>query len=237
MDDEIRLLQNNRSLKAPVDSQEAQRFANVLNNAKTSFLEYDEHKYECDIVEMRLGEFIVLKVHKPDQGLVNVPLRYDFCKLRVFTVQGKVYIFPTSIVQKKIPLMVIAFPEKEEPGFVRTGKRLFVRQSTPIILRKKENLLVPRDATAVGTITDLSEGGCSVISRMPLTKGDKIRIFLNVSHEKEARNVELFCIIRRAAPTPDGQVEYGLAWHEVSESVKADIKNFLTRHPSLGAGG
>jgi len=236
VDDDIRLMQFAKDLKPSGEKPDYQRFATIFNNGKSIFLEFDDHKYEVDIVEMRLGEYVVVKVRKPDQGLVNMPLGYDYCKLRVFTTQGKVFIFPTKPLQKKIPLMVFGFPEKEEPGFVRSTRRLFVRQSTPIILRKKDNLLVPRDTTAVGTITDLSDGGCSLISKMELMKGDKIRIFLNVSLEKERRNIELFCIVRRAGVAADGQGDYGLAWHEASEQVQTEIRNFLTNHPAHGAG-
>ncbi|MBI5178594.1 MAG: PilZ domain-containing protein [Nitrospinae bacterium] len=206
---------------------------NILNNAKNMFFEFDEHKYEAEIIEMRIGEYVLIKIKKPYQGLVNVPPKYEYCKLRVFSMQGPVNIFPVRLLQKKLPGVIISFPDKEEPGFVRGTKRLFIRMSTPIILRKRDNVLVPRDTTGMGIITDLSDGGCSLFSKVQLTKGDKVRVFVNLSHTKEPRNVEMFSIVRRVSIAEDGQGDYGLEWLQATDQIKQDIKTFLSRHPSL----
>jgi c-di-GMP-binding flagellar brake protein YcgR len=206
--------------------------ADAFNNAKNISMEFDSHKYHAEVTEMSIGKYIVLKVANVDQGLIDVPRDYGRFKVRVFTIQGKVLIFPMKIIQRKLPFMVMAFPEKPEPEFSRSGKRLFVKQTVLIVLRKKDNPITGATLKGMGILTDLSPGGCSITSKMGLSLKDRVLVYVNISETKEPVGLELMAVVRRATEGGDGFGEYGLEWFEITEESRDKISKFLENHPS-----
>jgi hypothetical protein len=217
--------------KATASANEA-AVADAFNNAKKITLEFEKYTYNAEVAEIRLGKFIILKITKPDQGLIDIPLDYALFKVRVFTVQGKVLTYPAKMVQRKLPFMVMAYPEKEEAGFARSAKRLFVKQTVLIIRRKKDNVLVSANAKGMGILTDLSPGGCSVQTKLELAKSDKVLVYLNVSETKEPVSMELLAVVRRAGTGDNGYGEFGMEWVTITDDKKQKIIEFLKNHPA-----
>ena len=206
--------------------------ADIFNNAKLVSLEFEKYKYDSDVAEMRLGKFIILKIRKPDQGLVDIPADFGSFKLRVFADNGKVITYPVKMIQRKLPFMVMSFPTATEAGFARSTKRLFVKQTVLIVRRKKDNVMVEANSRGMGILTDLSPGGCAVISKMELQKGDKVIVYLNVSETKEPESLEMTTVVRRALEEEDGYGEFGMEWLNVSEDKLKRVKEYLVKHPA-----
>lgn len=217
---------------APAASGSEADVADAFNNAKKITLEFEKYVYESQVAEMRLGKFIILRLSKPDQGLVDIPTDFSGFKLRVFTPVGKVRTFPTKLVQRKLPFMVMLFPEKEEAGFERSGKRLFVKQTVLVVRRKKDNVLAYANAKGMGVLTDLSPGGCGVQSKLELMKGDKVVVYVNVSETKTPENLELLAIVRRAGVADHGYGEFGMEWVGIPDDKKEKIRVYLANHPA-----
>jgi hypothetical protein len=199
----------------------------AFNNAESILLEFDKRKYKAEVTEMSVEKFIVFKVSGVDHGLIDLPRNYGNLKARVFTPQGRVLIFSMRIIQIKLPMIVFAFPERAEPGFARTSKRLFVRQSVLMVLRKKDNPSAFSTAKGMGILTDLSPGGGNVMSKMNLSLKDIVVVYVNVSDTKEADNLELTGIVRRESAGDDGYVDFGLEWTGLTDEQRDKIKKFL----------
>lgn len=200
--------------------------SDALNNAKEIHLEFDEHRYRGDILDWRLGEYILFRVRHADDGLVRVPVDYDLCRLRAIPEKGKPVIFRIKLLQKKIPHLLISFPMEPEAEVVRKQARRFMRVTTPVVLKRKDNALAAADRTGIGTILDISEKGVMLETSLPLEKGDRVNIFINVSSGGKKKNLEMLCIVRRV--DHKGKLfTCGLEFHKPSEQSLRAVADFL----------
>lgn len=200
--------------------------ADAFNTAVTVSVEFHGHQYKGDIAEIKIGEFIAFRVAKPDDGLVRVPIDYDEITLRVLMMSGEVKGFQTRLLNKNIPLLLLQFPEREMETFIRSHPRHHVNISTPIILESREDVELEDEITGLGTITNLSEGGCQIATSLKLERNDKIRIFINLT-DSGAR--EISGVIRRAMPDADSLVNYGLRFTGLNIRTMRELEDFMKR--------
>jgi len=209
------------------NSQESLReIADAFNTAVIVSVEFHGHQYKGEIVEIKIGEFIALKVAKPDDGLVRVPIDYDEITLRVLMMSGEVKGFKTRLLNKNIPLLLLQFPEREMETLIRSHPRHHVNISTPIILESRENVELEEEVTGLGTITNLSEGGCQIATNLKLERSDKIRIFI---HLTDSGIREISGVIRRAVPDADRLVNYGLRFTGLNIRTMRELEDFMKR--------
>ncbi len=207
-----------------------QEIAGVFNNAKAVMLELEGKKYSGEIEDVRIGEFVLFKVNNIDGTLVSAPPDFDGVVLNVEMLEGGNKRYPTRIVQKKLPQILLAFPKKEFEGVKRPPRR-FLNIETPLILKAKENSALTMDMTGIGTMSDLSEGGCAVVTATEMEEEDRLHMFLNLSEPGKTMVFEVEAVVRRVIPQPDGINNYGVQFVSLDGAVVEAIKNFLKRHP------
>ena len=200
--------------------------ANAFNTAVSISVQFHGHQYKGDIVEIKIGEFIAFKVKKPDDGLVRVPVDYDEITIRVLMMSGEVKSYQTRLLNKNIPLLLLKFPDKEMETFIRSHPRHHVNLSTPIILESRENVELENEETGLGAITNLSEGGCQVVSSLKLERGDKVKIFINMT---DTGAKEMACTVRRAIPDAKGVITYGLRFVGLNIRTMRELEEFMKR--------
>ena len=171
--------------------------SNIINNAKELYFEFGEHRYRGDLLDARLGEYILFRARHADDGLVRIPVDYDLGFLRAIPTKGKPITFRVKLLQKKIPHLLLSFPMEPEAEVVRKQNRRFMRATTPVVLKRRDNVLVTSDRSGIGTILDISEKGVMLQTPLALEKGDRVTIFINVSSGGEKKNLEMLCIVRR----------------------------------------
>lgn len=202
------------------------QIADAFNTAVTVSVEFHGHQYKGDIVEIKIGEFFAFRVKKPDDGLVRVPIDYDEITIRVLMISGEVKSFKTRLLNKNIPLLLLQFPDKEMETFIRSHPRHHVNISSPIILESREEVELEKEVTGLGTITNLSEGGCQITSSLKLQRGDRIKIFINMT-DTGAR--EMTGTVRRAVPDAAGVVTYGLRFVGLNIRTMRELEEFMRR--------
>ena len=200
--------------------------ANAFNTAVTVSVEFHGHQYKGDIVEIKIGEFVAFRVTRPDDGLVRVPIDYDEITIRELMMTGEVKGFKTRLLNKNIPLLLLQFPEREMETLIRSHPRHHVNISTPIILESREDVEPEEEVTGLGTITNLSEGGCQIATSLKLERSDKIRIFIHLS-DSGAR--EISGVIRRAIPDADNLVNYGMRFTGLNIRTMRELEDFMKR--------
>lgn len=200
--------------------------SDALNTAVTVSVEFHGHQYKGEIVEINIGEFIAFRVTKPDDGLVRVPIDYDEITLRVLMMSGEVKSFKTRLINKNIPLLLLEFPKGAMETFIRSHPRHHVKISTPIILESRDDVELEDEVTGLGTITNLSEGGCQVATRLKLERGDKIRIFIHLT-DSGAR--EISGVIRRVLHDSDNLENYGLRFTGLNIRTMRELEDFMKR--------
>ncbi len=207
-----------------------QDIAGVFNKAKAVVLELEGKKYFGEIEDIRIGEFVLFKVNNIDGTLVSAPPGFEGVVLSVATFDGGNKRYPTRIVQKKLPQILLAFPKKEFEGIKRPPRR-FLNIETPIILKSNENSTLTMDITGIGTMSDLSEGGCAVVTAIEMEEEDRLHMFLNLSEPGKKIVFEVEAIVRRIIPQPGGINNYGVQFVSLDGAAVEAIKNFLKRHP------
>lgn len=209
--------------------------ADTFNRAVTISLEFHEHQYTGEIIEMKIGEFIVFRVKNVDDGLVRVPVDYDKIIFRVLTMSGEIRSFNTQLLNKNIPNLLLKFPEDEQQTAVRQHKRHHSNLDSPIILESREDLPLEKEVTGVGTVTNVSEGGCSITTGLNLEMGDRIKIFLNLTGESVR---EMTGVIRRVGTRTRGVTLYGIQFSGMNIRVMREVEEYMKRtFPKKGKDG
>ncbi len=222
------------SKKPDVNADEARQktiafSTSIINNAKELYFEFGEHKYRGDLLDSRLGEYILFRVRQADDGLVRIPVNYDLSYLRAIPQKGKPVTVNVKLLQKKIPHLLLSFPMEPEPEVVRKQKRRFMRATTPLVLKRRDNNLLTADRSGIGTILDISEKGVMIETSLELEKEDRVNIFLNVSAVGEKKNLEMLCIVRRV--DQKGKLfTCGLEFFNPSEESLHAVADFLAAH-------
>ena len=200
--------------------------SNLINNAKELFFEFDNHSYRGDILDWRLGEYVLFRVRQVDDGLVRIPVDYDLCRLRAVPEKGKPVAFRVKLLQKKIPHLFFSFPMEPEAEVVRKQARRFMRLSTPVIVKRKENIMMSADRTGMGTIMNISEEGVMLQTPLALEKADRVTIFINISTGGEKKSLEMLCIVRRVEQ--EGKMfTCGLEFYKPTEQAMRDLAALL----------
>lgn len=198
----------------------------LFNNAKEIYFEFGEHRYRGDLLDWRLGEHVLLRIRHADDGLVRIPVDYDLCRLRAIPQKGKPVTFKVKLLQKKIPHLLLSFPMEPEAEVIRKQNRRFMRVTTPIVLKRRDNVMVTADRSGIGTILDISEKGVMLETALALEKGDRVNIFINVSTGGEKKNLEMLCIVRRV--DQKGKLfTCGLEFFKPSEQALRAVADFL----------
>ncbi len=211
------------------------RIMDVFNNAAFVTLEFHGHQYRGAVADIRAGEYLNFKVENIDDGLVRVPIGYDFILLRVFTIQGKLVVYRTQLKMKKIPLLLLDFPEHEVKTFIRIHNRYDVNMNTPIALTRRVNGLLFGNINGLGTITNVSQGGCAINTALRLEKEDTIKCFLDLSNSEGGMSVALKGDVKRVGKTAGRTVNYGVQFADMTPPVSGRIKEFIKRFSSKTA--
>lgn len=200
--------------------------AGLLNNGKELFFEFDDRIYKGDILDIKMGEYVLFRLAEPDEHIIHLPVNYDNCRIRTAVEKGQTYRFHTKLLQKKLPHVLLAFPDSELKGFARGSTRKFMVQTTPIIMKRKENVFIPQDRSGLGTINDVSKGGVRMTTSMPLDKGDKVQIFIDVPTGQGHKKLVFPCVVRRV--TPDGsQFDVGLEFFNAPPANLKEVTDLL----------
>jgi len=94
---------------------------------------------------------------------------YEPILLQSFSVDGSVHAFETKCLKKKIPYLIVRFPSQENTTRKRQQQRQLVCLETPIILDDFRRKVAGEKVAGMGTILDISDGGCSIDTKIEVT--------------------------------------------------------------------
>ena len=219
--------------KPDKETAERQReIADLFNTASSVVIEFEGHQYNGEVSDMKIGEYILFRVKNVDDGLVRLPKDFDDILFRLISVKGEAKSYPTELINKNIPHLLLKFPEKEVAPFVRKAERQFMSIDAPVVLEERGIGDMPRITSGLGTVKDLSENGCSLFTGLGLESGDKVRLFLDISERGRKNVVDVAGIVRRAGKPGDIASEIGIEFVDVAPEVMDAIRRFIKHHPS-----
>jgi len=208
------------------------KIMDVFNNASSVTLEFHGYQYRGAVAEIKAGEYLGFRVKNVDDGLVRVPIGYDFILLRVLTIQGKIFVYRTQLRRKKIPLLLLDFPEYEVQTSIRVHDRYDVNMSAPIALTRRLGGLLSGSLTGLGTVTNVSKGGCCINTALKLERGDTIKCFLNLSNSEGGQSVELTGDVKRVGKLAGRMVNCGVQFSYMTPMASERMKEFIKRFSS-----
>jgi len=216
-------------VKSADSSNSLEFVTHCLNNADSVKIELDENIYSGSIERWKIGQFIVFRVNNIDSSLVSIPVGFSGLKLKVIAKSGAVRNFKTRILKKKMPLILLSFPKSEVEKVERMFERVYVQLDTPVILVKRIGDILPEETTHVGTITNISKGGCALSTQLTFHKGDRINFFMEVSTDIGKTTLDLMGVVRGIQKYDNGTTSYGIEYYKLDRDMKREIFTFMER--------
>jgi len=205
------------------------KVAECLNLATRVDLLIWENTYIGEIESLRQGEGIVFKIKNVDQHLLEIPEGSRGPRIRATLRNGDIRNFETRILVKKFPLVILAFPKEEIPKVERKYTRVHTNLSTPIILVKREFDLLPDVTTGMGTISNVSQGGCSIVTYMKLQQGDIINFFMEVNPKGDKKTLDLHGAVRSVTKLDTGNNLLGVQYQRMPKDLQKEITEYMIR--------
>ena len=215
--------------KKEKDEADYQRVAACLNDSETVQLIIGENKYNGEIEQWKLGEAIVYKVANLDQEIVYIPEGFSGAIIKAFGKKGHIRNYETKIIKKKLPRVLLSFPAKEVERVQREHARLYANISTPLILEKREHDMLPDDRTGMGTIDNVSQGGCSIVTHMPLKPEDTVNFYLPVKSESGSKDLDLYGKVMNVEKLDNGQIRTGMKYIRLGIDNEKEISDYMSR--------
>ena len=203
--------------------------SSCLNNAESAYVNVGTNRYDGRIERLIPGKAIVFKVNNLDDNLVKTPDGFSNVLFKVTGRDKTTSNFQTRIISKKLPRLLLLFPVSETEKIERTHSRVHANIATPIILKKRAYDLIPLDNNGMGTIENVSEGGCSISTRMEVKVGDTIEFFMPVITDDKLVDIELHGIICNIDKTPDGSLRSGICYSNLDRQTDALVKAYMVR--------
>jgi c-di-GMP-binding flagellar brake protein YcgR len=178
-----------------------------------------------EVVAWKVGMYIVLRIHKMDQA-IRALTEYEPILLRCFNVDGSVHAFETKCLEKKIPYLVVRFPVQENVTRKRKQRRQLVCLETPIILKDFKRKVAGEKVAGMGTILDISDGGCAIETKMECHLNEEINFFLDVGTKNRKNILELKGLIRNIKDLGTGAYNLGIEFRGLDSKTKSLLKDF-----------
>lgn len=208
--------------------------AKFFDLAETVDLYIRENRYHGEIESQKRGEAILFKIINIDQRLIDIGQGTGGLIFKVKTKDGRIKSFETTVMRKKLPRLLLSFPEEEIEQKERKSFRANTYISTPLILVKREGDLLPDDTMDLGNIENISDGGCSISTGMKLQKGDVINFFIEVKPSKhETKNLDLHGIVRSVQKLDTGKHLMGIQYTRFEGEVKRELLAFMKRREDV----
>jgi len=204
--------------------------ADILNSATCITLEFQSRQYQGEIIDLTIKKYITFRVNDADDELACISIDHDAMYLRVMMAQGGFNIYQTRLMEKKIPLLQLKFPEEECRALAREYSRYPVNMDTPITVLNRKG----RGVTGEGTIYNISECGVYLNTDLKLETGDRIGFCLGFHDSGDENSLELTGEVKRTilptpTPPPRGGGSYGVRFTGINIRTLRKVQTFIKR--------
>ena len=172
-------------------------------------------------------EGFLVRLARPDQTILGSMLD-SICTLQCITDEGLAYKFECRLRSKKVPHIGLSYPAEKLQGVnVRKHPRISVSFWTAILGVVTEGGKSTLKPVGEGSIVDMSEGGCRVMTSSRYKVNDMIHLSFEYKEGKEP--LDFKGKIRQVRPAPHGLTYYGLQYDdpkpEFLKTVQTIIEN------------
>jgi hypothetical protein len=211
--------------------------AACFNNAESVQVNVGVNRYFGKIERIVHGKAIVFRVNNLDNNLVKIPNGFSQVMFKIIGRDNIIWNFQTRLISKKLPRLLLLFPERETEKVERSHARVHTNISTPIILKKRVHDLLHSDNTGMGTIENISEGGCSISTQMDLEIRDTINFFMPVMADEITIDLELHGAVCNLDKVSGGAVRAGVKYLKMDRETEISLMAYMARRLRLHFSG
>jgi len=150
---------------------------NAVKSARVIFIEFKEKKYLGKLIDSKPGEKMVFIVPKVDSYLGLKVMNGDQVAIRIISDKGAIIGFESELIEKKLPKLILKFPQEESDKFIRSTGRTPAKLRAKIIIKSSENSMIAEDISTIGAVQNLSDCGCSITASVNM----EISVIVNLS--------------------------------------------------------
>ncbi|HJP18140.1 MAG TPA: flagellar brake domain-containing protein [Nitrospinota bacterium] len=200
---------------------------NTVKNARVIFIEFKEKKYPGRLVDSKLGEKMVFILPKVDSYLGMKVVTGDQVAIRVISDKGAIVAFESELIEKKLPKLILKFPQEESNKFIRSTGRTPAKLRAKIIIKSSENAMIPADISTIGTVQNLSDCGCSVTASVNI----EISVIVNLAITLPVKGInkvfDLRGTIQRKKIEENEKNNYGIEFFDDDRRILNEIRKYF----------
>ena len=185
-----------------------------------------EKNYQGTIMEFSEGESIMVRLSNPDMTLVHIMPDTE-CKVKFIDDNGIAYNISTILLKRKIPNIIIKYPDKFEGVSIRKYQRISTSYWAAILNEVNENGVVSLKPSGDGTIVDMSLGGCKLMTVLQYKIGSQI--WLSFNYGDGDNQLTFKGIVRNMKHAPYDTMYYGIEFDSPARDFIKIIEEILKK--------
>lgn len=179
--------------------------------------------------EKKEGGFLV-RLARPDQTILGSMLN-SMCTAQCITDEGLAYKFECRLLSKKVPNIGLSYPTGELQGVnIRKHTRISVSFWTVILGVVTEGGKSSLKPVGEGSIVDMSEGGCRVMTNSKYKVNGTI--YLQFEYQEGKKPLSFKGKIRQVRSAPHGLTYYGLQYDDPKPDFLKTVQTII-ENPQL----
>lgn len=191
----------------------------VLSQCERAIIAISGKEYMGTIIGYNEDKGIIIKIAKPDITLIHLMSKTP-CQVKMVSKEGKIYIFNTLFLNKKIPIITLQYPDKVEDFSPETLKKVDTSIWCSIV---KEN----NEEAGNGTIVEMNILGCRLMSDYQARLGAEIYLSMMYNDDDSQPPLKVKGIVKNSTPAPYDTIYYNIDFTGLSEETKKEVKNII----------
>lgn len=204
-------------------------FADCLKTAVSIELAVDHQKYQGSIEKTIPGKAILFKIFHLKQELLNIPDGYEGVRILAHCENNRLRIYQTKVIKKKLPRFLLSFPGIEVEQKNRAHMRARTNIPTAITVLRRAYGLLPHEKKGAGKIENMSEGGCSISTHVPLETKDTVSFFLSLKNGNSSISLDLHGNVMSIEKVENESVRAGIKFVDLQQKTEQLIMLFMAR--------
>lgn len=172
----------------------------------------------------------LVRLVRPDQTILGSMLD-SICTVQCVSDEGLAYKFECRLLSKKVPNIGLSYPSGDLQGVnVRKHPRISVSFWTAILGLVAEGGKTAFKPVGEGSIVDMNEGGCRVMTNAKYKANDTI--YLSFEYKEGKGPLRFKGKIRKVRPAPHGLTYYGIQFEDPKPDFLKTVQTII-ENPEL----
>jgi hypothetical protein len=142
------------------------------------------------------------------------------CQVKMVSSEGKIYIFNSLLLNKKIPVISLEYPKDIKEFSSENLKKVNTSIWTSIL---KEN----NEEVGNGTVIEMSILGCRLMTDYMAKAGGTMFLSMMYSDDESVPPLKAKVVVKSSTPAPYETTYYNLDFCELSDETKNKVQKII----------